>query len=298
MDAQNTQTQAPDAMFRLMTWLHENRRQVVTGTVVVVVLAIAAGVYAWKKSSDETNADAQLMDLSSVPGANAPVGMVSATPYLDLARQYPGTPAGADAQLLGAQALFVEGNYAEAEHEFSQFLSDHPESDLLAEAMIGVAASLEAQGKTSEAMRKYQEVISAYPSDAGVVEPAKLTMARMSEAANKPQEALTYYSELARSQNPYDPWAAEARERAVLLLAHHPEFRKAQAQAQAPSENPFATAPSGSFAPGPPVRQEGPPAGAQMPQPSPGSGAPARQANPGLNFLSVPNKPSKPAPQP
>lgn len=283
-------------MFRTATWLHANRKQVVTVSVIVVVAAIVLGVYAWKKSSDETAADSQLMLLPSVLGVTTDTGQTPATPYLNLARDYPGTPAGADARLLGAEALFLEGKYAESEDQFNKFMDNHPESDLLPQAMMGVAAALEAEGKTPDAMRKYQEIIAAYPNQGGLVEPAKLTMARMSEAANKPEQALTYYSELARTQNPYDPWAAEARERAILLLAHHPELRKAEAQAQAqgqaPTANPFTTSSTGNFAPGPPLRQPSSAPNvphAPMRPAAQAPSAPQRQTAPGVNFLNIPN---------
>jgi hypothetical protein len=69
-----------------------------------------------------------------------------------------------------------------------------------------------------------------------IISPAKLTLARLYEESNQPQQALTYYAELARvlNQNPYDPWAAEARERAQLLASKHPELMKALTSA-APS---------------------------------------------------------------
>ena len=106
---------------------------------------------------------------------------------------------------------------------------------------LASAACLEAEGKSADAIQKYQSIISAYPSDINITGPAKLTLARLYEQANRPDQALTFYSELARSQNPYDPWAAEARERGELLLAKHPELRRAEAApaAAAPAPLPF-----------------------------------------------------------
>jgi tetratricopeptide (TPR) repeat protein len=128
--------------------------------------------------------------------------------------------------LLGAEALFTEGKYPEAHEQFSKFINDNPASALLPQAKIGVAASLEAEGKIQESAQKYQEVVTSYPTEANIVSPAKLTLARLYEAQNKFESALTYYSDLARINNPYDPWVAEARERGEDLLARHPELRK------------------------------------------------------------------------
>jgi hypothetical protein len=97
-----------------------------------------------------------------------------------------------------------------------------------------VAASLEAQGKSTEAMQKYRDVVAMYPTDPSIASPAKLTLARLNEEQNKPEQALTYYGDLARDTNPYDPWAAEARERRELLLAKHPELNKPATPAPSP----------------------------------------------------------------
>ena len=85
---------------------------------------------------------------------------------------------------------------------------------------------MEGEGKISEAAQKYQEIITTYAADPNIVSPAKLTLARLDEALKKPEQAFTYYQELARINNPYDPWAGEARERAEILIAKHPELNR------------------------------------------------------------------------
>ncbi len=268
-------TQSADRFYRLMGWLHANQKRILIGVIVVAVIGLVAGLVTWKKNADEADANAQLFALPAPVGMMGKSGPVSPTPLLDLARQYPNTPGGEYAQLLGAETLFLEGKYPEAQQEFARFLTDHVESVLLAQAKMGVAASLEAQGKTSEAVQKYQELVSGYPSDANIVTPAKLTLARLFEEENKPQQALTFYSELARIQNPYDPWAAEARERGQLLLAKHPELRRAEA---APTPAPFSLSQPTIKAPLPPAAKG----------PAPKSG---------INLLSIPGVSSNSAPR-
>jgi hypothetical protein len=68
-------------------------------------------------------------------------------PLLEVAREYPGTAAGAYAQLLAANILFTQGKYPEAGQQFSEFIDNYPESALIPQAKVGVAACLEAQGK-------------------------------------------------------------------------------------------------------------------------------------------------------
>jgi predicted negative regulator of RcsB-dependent stress response len=219
-------TQSTETYIKVMTWLHTNRKSLTIGAGVVAAIAVIIGIVAWQKAEAESSADAQLMGLPLATFRDGRMVPAEASAFLDMAKQYPDTSAGEYAALLGAESLFMDGKYPEAHQEFSKFIDEHPASALLPQAKVGLAASLEGEGKISEAAQKYQEVISSYATDANIVSPAKLTLARLDEAQNKPEQALTYYEDLARINNPYDPWAAEARERGTILLIKHPELRK------------------------------------------------------------------------
>ena len=219
--------ESTERYLKVMAWLHANRKALIIGAGVVAVIALAAGVIAWQKNTAEASADAQLLGVPLETFQNGQLTPAKAGPFLDLAREYPDTSAGQYAALLGAKALFTDGKYSEAHQEFSKFIEQYPDSPLVSQAKVGVAACLEGEGKIAEAAQKYQEIISAYAGEANIVTPVKLTLARLDEGLNKPEQALTYYEELARVNNPYDPWAAEARERGQLLLVKHPELRKA-----------------------------------------------------------------------
>jgi predicted negative regulator of RcsB-dependent stress response len=229
--------QSTERYLKLLAWLHTNRKKLMIGGGVAAVIALIAGIMAWQKSAAESNANARLFSVPLATFRGSRLTPAQAGPFLDVAKQYPDTSAGEYAALLGAEALFTGGKYPEAHQEFSKFIDQYPESALLAQAKMGLAASLEGEGKISQAAQKYQEILSAYPAEANIVSPVKLTLARLDEAQNKPEQALTYYEELARINNPYDPWAGEARERGQLLLAKHPELRKAPPGA---TGNPFA----------------------------------------------------------
>jgi predicted negative regulator of RcsB-dependent stress response len=287
MEAETSQTQSTDTVYAVLGWLHANQKRLLIGLGVVVAVGLIAGFATWKKDQNAATADALLFELPVASSPTMPVIPPAPSAYLDLAAKYPNTSAGEYAELFGAESLFVNGSYAESQHEFSKYIEEHPESPLAAEAKMGVAACLEAQGKTAEAIQEYQRVTAAYSSDMSVTGPAKLTMARLYEQQNRPDEALTFYSELARSQNQYDPWAAEARERGQILLAKHPELRRteaAPAAASAPASIPFSIAP--------PVNTPAtaPPPTAPAPETKP-SGQP-------LNLLNFPaaasNSPAKP----
>jgi predicted negative regulator of RcsB-dependent stress response len=271
MEAETSQSQSTETYYKVLAWLHANRKRLLIGIGVIAGVGLITGFFAWKKDQEATDANARFFEIPVASAPNAPVIAPSPTAYMNLAQEYPGTSAGEYSVLLGAESFFVDGKYPESQREFSKFIVDHPDSPMVAQARVGVAACLEAQGKSADAIQEYQGIVSAYPNEMSIVEPAKLTMARLFEQANRPDQALTFYSELARSQNPYDPWAAEARERGELLLAKHPELRRAE---PAPSSAPFSIPPPGSPA-------------ATAPAPA------TKPANQTLNLLSVPGAPDK-----
>jgi tetratricopeptide (TPR) repeat protein len=265
-----------DSYVKIMEWVHARRKPLLIGAIVVVVAGLACAVVSWKKDQDASDANAQFFAAPNEGMARG--GPVSAAPLLEVAREYPSTPAGEHALALGAEELFTEGKYPEAYQHFSDFVATYPDSPLIPEAKLGIAASLEAQGKIQDAITKYHEIILAYPSEPSLVSPAKLTLARLYEEGGQAQQALSYYAELARmiQQNPYDPWAAEAQERAQLLLYKHPELMKAMTSAAAPP------APSSGFTlPATP----GKPAGAVPPAAPAPKTAPAPN---GLQLLKMP----------
>lgn len=222
-----------------MAWLHFNRKPVAIGGAIVAVALIGFAIFNWKKNQNELDANAALFALPSLVGANSKTSELRAEDFQKIANEYPNTRVAERVELIATGVLFTDEKYAEAEKQFAKFLIEHENSPLRAEAALGVAASLEAQGKINEAATKYQEIITKY-SGASVVPPAKLTLARLLETQNKSDEALKHYDDLMRSTNPYDPWAAEARERREQLLQKFPNLKSKPAMVapSAPVEAP------------------------------------------------------------
>jgi predicted negative regulator of RcsB-dependent stress response len=279
MEAETSQPNSVETYYRILSWVHERRKPLLVGVGAVVAVGLIVGLMSWSKTQKAENADAKLFEIPIGTAQSPTVLAPSPSAFLDIAKEYPNTSAAEYASLLGAEQFFTSGNYTESQRAFSQFATDYPDSPLISQAKMGVAACLEAQGKNSEALQKYQEIISAYASELNVSEPAKLTMARLYEQENRPDQALTFYSELARSQNPYDPWAAEARERGELLLAKHPELRKTEQQAPAPG--------SATAAPA-----------AKSAAPAPATAPAAKPQGQGMNLLNFPAGSSVPAKKP
>lgn len=226
----------------LIDWIYLNRIKVGVVSGVIVIVAIALAFSNWRKTQNEANANVALFTL---PSPLAPAGKTSTARPQDfqkIAADYPETRAGERAELIAAGILFSENKYAEAQMAFAKFLEKHKDSSLQAQAALGVAASLEAQNKTNEAVVKYQEWITKYPN-AQTIAPTKLTLARLLDSQNKPAEALRLYEDLRRSNNPYDPWATEARERYEQLLRKFPNL-KPKPVLSAPTNTPLAAPPS------------------------------------------------------
>ena len=261
MEAQTT-TDSSDVVFRVLGWLHENRKPVIAGVAVAAVLGIAAGLYSWKQGQNDIDANAKLL---SMPIGNDFRIQSSADSLEKLAGDYPSTSAGEYAALLAGENFFVTGNFIEANRAFSKFLTDFPASGLTAQASMGVAASLEAQGKLPEAIQQYQKVIQTYPTENAIVDPAKLTLGRLDEEQNRLDLAFTQYRDLAQSPDPNNIWAEEAKERLQLMVANHPEILKqmmpsaASASANAPTVPTLSAGPAATLSASPAGTNPAPP---------------------------------------
>lgn len=196
---------------------------------VVCVLVIAAVNFTrWKGRQREIEASAALLALPSIVSpTRLAVTNVSSAGYEKVARDFPGTQASFRASILVAGLLFSEGKYKEARDKFELISKEKLSDDLMVQAEFGVAASTDAAGNASEALKKYQEVVSRF-SGTPASSQSKMAMARIHEGQNKPEEALKLYESFS-STNPYDSWAAEARDKRERLLVKNPQLIKAPA---------------------------------------------------------------------
>jgi predicted negative regulator of RcsB-dependent stress response len=271
------------ALYDFYGWLHTNRKRVLAGAVVVAAIAAIIAFVTWRSSEREAAANRALLAVPSLLNEPVPAGdPASASQYLNINQQYAGTSPGAAAQLLAARDLFLCGKYPDAQKEFSQFVADHPTHPLAAQAIVGIAACMEAQGKTNDAVQQYKKINLLYKDDASIILPIRLTLGRLSEADNKPAEAVEYYKDLVNLRDRNDPWVMEAYERLRLLIAKHPELNPTPQQPAsaapsplAPSESDLQLSPPGSATP-PPQPPSAPPALLPAPQPpvTPSNSAP------------------------
>jgi outer membrane protein assembly factor BamD (BamD/ComL family) len=238
----------------LLAWIEQNKKAVFIGALAVAVVLSALAMYRWNRNQAEINASVALFGIDG-PSTRLEEGKrPEAQAYLGVATAYRGTSAGAQALLLGAEALFREGKYADAKEQFDNFLRDYSEHSFAATAAFGIAAVLEAQDKIDEAFAAYQHVVTRFPNSA-VFGQAKLALARLHAGRNEPAQALKIYEEFTRSSSP-SVWGSEALRRREQLLAQHPDLAKTNAPAAtpAPTTNVLELVPSN-----PPAAQAAPP---------------------------------------
>ncbi len=150
--------------------------------------------------------------ISTPPNADA--GQL-ADAYLKIAADYSRTPTGERALMLGATTLFESGKYTEAQAQFQKYLSTHPAGAFSAQAALGVAASLDAQGKTDSAANAYRRVIGAF-SDPNALDAAKFALAKIDEQRGKSTDAENLYLDVTHD-NPNNSLGSEAAFRTYQL---------------------------------------------------------------------------------
>ncbi len=206
--------------FDLLTWLEINSRLVVG--VVLAVSLVLAGLAVVRSRERATRAEAakELLQLIPPTGPGEAPKVPDVAKLLALGGQFPGTAAGQQARLIAAGQLFVSGKYAEAQTEFSTFEEQNPNSEFLGVALIGVAATLEAQGKDAEAVKAYDRAILG--GGDGFAVQARLAKARLLESSS-PVVALGLIDEVLKSTaaSVVGEQAATARTR---LIQKHPEL--------------------------------------------------------------------------
>jgi predicted negative regulator of RcsB-dependent stress response len=208
---------APTAyLLKLWPWIEANKNRLIIGVGITAVAVFLFSFFSWRGEQKEIEAGKALTQLIFSIPPNASPGQL-ADSYLKIANEYPDTFAGRRAWSQGATALFAAGQFADAQAQFGKFLDAHPDGAFSASAALGVAASLEAQGKLDLALGAYQKVINGF-SDVVAANTAKFALARIDEQQGKYTDAFNFYEDIARS-SPGTPLASEAGLRAMELKA-------------------------------------------------------------------------------
>jgi predicted negative regulator of RcsB-dependent stress response len=220
MSSEQTGSAGSSGLFEFLAWIEVNKKRLITLAVIVVGVGFVAYFIAYTRQQKEIRANQALFDLGMPLQQGETTPPIAAAAYLKVASSFDGTRAAEKAMLLAAGALFSENRYADAQAQFSKFLSQYGDSALAPTAALGVAACLESLDKLEEALKAYQGVITRYPEQAGK---ARLAAARLYETKNQPAEALKLYDSLIQTTAP-SAWAGAARELKDVLLRKYPQL--------------------------------------------------------------------------
>jgi tetratricopeptide (TPR) repeat protein len=202
-------------------WFEANRKQAFMGAGALAVIGVIVAFFLYHRDQADIAASEALSGVALAPMTGASRGDM-ANAYLKVAATYPDSRAGARALLLAAGALFVEGKYPEAKTQFERFKREYSSSPYLGEALLGIAACLDAQGNTNEAAAAYKDLIDHHPADQ-VLPQARFALGRLYEAQNKPELARNMFEEVERN-NPYESLGSEAGMRLEELKLKYPSL--------------------------------------------------------------------------
>lgn len=211
-----------ETLVKLWAWFETHRKQATWGAAIVVGAALIAWFVVYQQDQKQITSGEALSNVA-LPQIVNPNARPAPDAYLRVAGKYPESSAGAKALLLAAAGLFDEGKYTEAQAQFERFRREYRESGFLGEALLGVAACLDAQGKTSEAIKAYHDLVDHHPNEVSALPQAKFALGRLYEAQNQPSLARDFFEQAARGA-PYTSIGSEAGMRLEELKLKYPNL--------------------------------------------------------------------------
>ena len=220
-------------MLKLWPWIEANKNRLVTGTSIVLVIALGVSLYFWRRDENLVSAgEAVTQNMITLETGSSPATVFQG--YLDVANDYPGTPAGERALLEAATAVFTEGKYPDAQHYFQEYLDTHPDGQFSGMAALGVAKCLEAEGKINDAIGAYNHVINDFPADGQSVNRARFCLAQLNMQQGHYADAFALFQSVYQADQ-YGPLGSDARNYLIEL------------QSKLPRQPSAAPSPSSSF---------------------------------------------------
>ncbi len=221
------------SLLRMWAWLETNKKQALWGGTAVAALGLVVWFLAWRHGEQQVRAGEALSEVFvSQLISQREAGPQVAQQYLNVAARYPGYQGGAEAMLLGAAHLFMDGKYDEARADFERFVREHRRGPMETGALLGIASCLDAQHKTNEAITAYNSLINQHPNDPVTLQ-AKFGMARLYEGQNRLELARNIYEDLVRVRG--SVISSEAGLRLQELFHQHPELAPAPPPAAVPA---------------------------------------------------------------
>jgi predicted negative regulator of RcsB-dependent stress response len=209
--------------YNLLGWFEANKQRVVVGACALAVLGAIVGFFVWRSGQRALEAEEALSSVRMpfVPSEMPAPGTAEA--LAGIADEFPKTQAAPKARLRAGTVYFDQGNYAKAQEQFEKFLREHGDTLWTPQAVLGIAACLDAQNKVNEAITKYSDFITRYSSDPAV-DQARLSLARLYEQTKQPALALDVLRKMTDAQAGPSASAQEAQEKIRELFTKHPEL--------------------------------------------------------------------------
>jgi tetratricopeptide (TPR) repeat protein len=223
-------------LLALVAWADARRKQLMWTAAAVAAVGLLVGLYFMHKNSHEAAGNAAFFALKlPVPGKDA-LTAADAAPFAQVADDYSDTTGGARAMLMAGRIYFEAGDFEKARAMFQRMLAEHSDYPLANEAAIGVALSLEAEGKLAEATARMEDIVRRGPQDSTWTQ-AQSALGRLYTEQNHPDRALEAYKQLL-SANDNDSWTMEARPQISDLLDKYPALRQQLAPPAKPATPP------------------------------------------------------------
>ncbi len=240
-----TQDAPAELLFKLWPWLEANRNRIIGVVVAIVVLAGIVFFYNTQQEQKEIDAGEAMTKLLL---SDAGTLNQSADALTQLAAKYNGTQTAKRATLQAGASMFDVGRYADAQAQFQKFLETAPTGPMAATAQLGIAACLEAQGKTDEAIAAYKRTVAGYPRTASELQ-ADYALGRIAESQGRLNDAMSSYQAVLQG-GMNDTLGQAAYERLMTIKSEQAEKGVAALQrASAPATAPAITKPAAAPAP-------------------------------------------------
>ncbi len=215
-------------LFKLWPWLEANKIRLAWAGAIIIVAIGVISFNSWNREQKEIAAGQMLTELMLSDSRHVTPEQQAGL-FLKIAQDHKNTGAGERAMTQGAALLFDAGQYADAQKQFQQYLDQYPGGFFAAQAALGVAASLAAQGKMDLAAGAYKRVIDNY-SDVVATSFAKFSLGQIDERQGKLTEAMNLFQDVAHS-NPNSSVGQEAGLHAMELTMKPASTQSATAPA-------------------------------------------------------------------
>lgn len=193
----------PTGGFDPLFFWEQHKKQIVIYAAVLGAGALAFGLY----ELDQQRKAGKAQELFARAG--------TATEYKEIIENYPRSMEAGNAHLLLAEKLRDAKDYEGSIATLRDFMAVQPNHPLIDGAYLSLAADLEAEGKTQEAIAEYQNIVSRF-ADRYSAPVAQMARANLLRSQGNIEEARRAYENV-QAQFPESYFSRQALEEMKLL---------------------------------------------------------------------------------